>query len=314
MKKKLRNIVVGVAVIILIGIFLLYSASAQTQAILHIEEGTIQVNSGSGWETAVDNMQLSQKDMIKTLENSYGVILLDNSIVIQLEPETEISLEDLDPDNIQISESLGTVWIKFVSVTGIKSLSVETPNTLAIVRGTELGVSLEEVRVIKGDVEVQKGEESIFVNSGYKVVTTRDRLEKEPLSAQDVKIAFDVSEMNYKYLNIARLNEVRKNQMLYDFYTNKFNLNDVDVDYNLDQLDQMPGPEYKETITKLPVKPRNVQRAIRLTEVIREDRKTLQPLPLEEVRPELKEEPKPELVQDDATGNLVFEELANYER
>ena len=90
-KKMIAGSSIGAVVLVLALIFIVLGVRGGTDiAQLHVEEGDVQVDVGNGWVDAIDEMALSVSDKIKTL-NGKAVLILYESIVVQIDPNTEIS-------------------------------------------------------------------------------------------------------------------------------------------------------------------------------------------------------------------------------
>ena len=159
--KILLGIVIALVVIGSIATAIIYNTFFKDEietAFLTVESGELQVDSGSGWRTVTGEVSLSLKDKVQTLDGT-AVITLYESILIALEENTEISLSSLQEEKTAIKQEKGSTWSKFTSVTGIKGYEVETPTTVATVRGTEFGINADDdiIWVAEGKVDVNRG-------------------------------------------------------------------------------------------------------------------------------------------------------------
>ncbi len=137
--------------------FLLFLISCSTPdpiAILHIESEAVEVDLGSGYQRAVEGMALSVKHKVRTL-NGEASLILHNSIIVALDQDSEIQIDDLDKEHVKITHSAGSAWHKFLDLTGVKTFTVETPQTVATVKGTEFGTTMDRILVAQGEVEVE---------------------------------------------------------------------------------------------------------------------------------------------------------------
>lgn len=150
------SIIVAIAIMIAFIAFFASRAEAIGVAYLHIESGTVEVNQGNNWEKAIDGMSLSLNDRIKTLDDSEASIIIYDSIITSLESNTEISIQVLKDDFVKLEQSKGSTWNKFIGLAGLKGMEVETPTTVATVRGTEFGIDItdaeESLMVAEGKV------------------------------------------------------------------------------------------------------------------------------------------------------------------
>ncbi len=118
------------------------------EAQLIIESGDVQVKSGEGsWTSAENGMALHQSDSIKTGDNSSASIILYKTSIVRLDSNTEITLEELireEETRITIQQDSGRTWNAVNKISGIDNYEVQTPTTVASVRGTGFVVIVKE--------------------------------------------------------------------------------------------------------------------------------------------------------------------------
>ena len=87
---------------------------------------------------------------------------------------------DYSNDNTILKQDKGTTWNKFTDVAGISSYSVQTPTTIASVRGTEFEISSDEeastLIVEEGEVDFKADNEEVIVKSNEKFMVKREKL------------------------------------------------------------------------------------------------------------------------------------------
>lgn len=177
MKKglKITLIVLGVIVLLTViaGSFIYFKclSTSTDKAILNIKEGDVEVNTGNGWVKATDGMKLSLRDSVKTLGNGMALIVLYESVMVTLEPNTEVSIKSLSEKNLVVSQNSGSTWNKFSDLAGVKTYNVETPTTVATVRGTGFNVV-----VSNGDSEIDVGEGVVDVSSDGDKLEIRENM------------------------------------------------------------------------------------------------------------------------------------------
>ena len=144
--KKLAYIILGIAaVIIIIAIFGYFkiTGSPTVAAFLNIYKGNVQVDHGSGWTSAQDGMNLAEQDHVKTLQDSEAAVVLHESVIVNLAPDTELFIKDLTKEHMKVEQPSGSTWNKFTGIAGVEGYSVETPTTVATVRGTGFEVNMD---------------------------------------------------------------------------------------------------------------------------------------------------------------------------
>lgn len=107
---------------------------------------------------------------IRTGKKSLGHVLFPNNSLMSLSSETQLIL-NFEDKKITVQQLLGNTWHRVAKVLEGSSYSVETPNTLASVRGTEFNVRVlankrSVVDVVESVVEVSK----VVYQEGGKVV------------------------------------------------------------------------------------------------------------------------------------------------
>ena len=200
---------IGIAVVIFLITFTIVTkivVGSTKPAYLHIESGSVEVNTGSGWQTAEDGMSLSKKDSVRTGENGEAIVILYDSSFINLEPNTEITIEQLSKSNTKVKQDSGETWNKFSKITGMSGYEVETPNTVATIRGTEFLINADEEKIIvvEGIVDYKYGNITVKIKEFEKYI----KGEKLELTAEEKNMLL---ERIKKGIEIQK--EVRANRM-----------------------------------------------------------------------------------------------------
>ena len=139
------------------------------KVILTPEEGTVWVNE----REVKGELELKENDLVKTGENALASINFFDESIVRLDENTEILLKDLQSENfttkkINFKINLGHLWARILKLVDKDAeFSIETPTTVASVRGTafDLLVSPEgevEIDVDENTVEV----EGVEINEG----------------------------------------------------------------------------------------------------------------------------------------------------
>lgn len=154
-KGKTVLIVVGaILAFVLIGaIFAYFSLFSDNVEVATLSQGSAEYNRRGSWEPANIGTKLQLSDSVRTTDDG-AMLTFYESIIVELEPGAEISIEELSEDKVKIKQEKGTTWNKFTSILGIQNYEVETPTTVATVRGTEFGVDADndEITVLEGNV------------------------------------------------------------------------------------------------------------------------------------------------------------------
>jgi len=151
--KKLTLIIIPVIIIIcVVGLVLFMwstSNAGAANAQLVIESGDVQVkHTGGSWATAENGMLLSQSDSVMTGTDSSASIILFESSIVRLDSNTEVSLQQIIKESgetsVTINQEVGKTWNTVQKISGIDNYDVQTPSTVASVRGTAFVVIVME--------------------------------------------------------------------------------------------------------------------------------------------------------------------------
>ncbi len=168
---KNAYILVGLCVILLaIGGYLYFSkskdiisVSEQSSIVLYKEYGFItwrEKNQELDNRVVENETVIPNNSYIRTVEGRGYILLPDNSS-IALDTNTEI-LISYEPQKVSIIQSLGATYHRVEALVAGKTYEVETPNTLASVRGTKLLVKYDD-KLKKSQVDVT--EHKVFVTA-----------------------------------------------------------------------------------------------------------------------------------------------------
>lgn len=151
------------------------------------EEKSIQVN---------DSLQI--KDVIITKENSSVDIILKNKGIIRIGENTQIELQTLSEENIEINQNSGTVITHLKKLKENEGYSIITPTSVAAVRGTSFITNVNEqkntnIALISGKIEIKNNQGSTLIldQPGEVTVQKEKDLTKEkvrPLSKESLKL------------------------------------------------------------------------------------------------------------------------------
>lgn len=212
MKKLAIGAVVVLVILVGIGYFLLAPPSV-TAALLYVESGDVQVNTGSGWQTATDEMELDTGDLVKTGQGEATIIIQEGEVV-HLQPNTEIKLDVISGKSIKLTQSAGETWNKITKISGISEFSIETPNTVATVRGTEFMLNDVQLDVADGDVEYEKkaDKKKMMVRAKKKALAAM--MQEEDMTEADFAKMQKFRGMEVNVLKKIRAREIRKHDAM----------------------------------------------------------------------------------------------------
>jgi len=278
-KKLLITLLVLVLLVGGAGAFLYLNVakSPTATAFLNVHDGNVLLDSGSGWETAEDGMRLSLDDRVKTEDGNADVILYE-SVIVSLEPETTIQIADLTKEHPKISLEQGSVWNKFTGLLGVESYDVETPTTVATVRGTEFGVAhkknISEVFVAEGGVDVTDEDETMRVGAHERVRKEIAKgMVKEAMSAAEIDGMEEKQKRTLEALKNLREREIDKSTVLLKVAEtqgyNRAEIRDKLVDVDDGKLDD------RKIAGMVPIQTESVDKLLALNDMIKEQKREL---------------------------------------
>ncbi len=271
-------------------------------AILSVESGEVSADTGRGWQPAQDGMRLSLSDKIKTGEGTAAVTFYE-SIIVELDSNTEVSIGALKENNVQIKQESGSTWNKFTAISGIDNYAVETPTTVATVRGTEFGVDVgeeEDIIVGEGQVNVESEGNSIMLGQLQKARKAKGAaLNLEQLSPEEkLKIAQKARK------NIGRLIKLREKMIqrkmpLIRKVMERYGVSESELKNILDKIDSGEIDDAA-LIERFPIKAPVIYRFMRLNDAIKNQKRLVDSLEGKKAQsPLVKPEETPELAEEE---------------
>ena len=273
MKKWLWFLIGFFAILIILGglFFASLTSGKIIGALLYIDEGTVQVDSGNGWQPAVDGMELSINDKVQTLEGKATIALYEGEL-IRLGPNTQISIKELSQQKITISQEAGSTWSRLTKLGGVAEYNVETPTTVATVRGTGFGIIISgqknDLLVGEGTVTFgAKGEEGGQITEGWKG-TIASRLVKAQLTNEEKNWVNGHRANDIETLKKIRRKIINKHKFVLGIIKKTAKLTDEDIERGLKSLDAGEG-DIDEMAKKAPMKIPDLDRIVQITKQIR---------------------------------------------
>jgi hypothetical protein len=195
-KPKGKGVYLAASVIIIICIigFLLLTSSSGEESKAQITDisGSVQVKHEGSWVTAENGMDLYQSDFVKTGDNSSASLILFKSSIIRLASNTEVTLKEVlevaGETSVTLQQDAGRTWNTIAKMSGIDNYEVQTPTSVASVRGTSFDVYIHAdgnvtISVVNGTVNVTDIDEIIFtieVLENLSVTIDPDQMDEPP--------------------------------------------------------------------------------------------------------------------------------------
>ena len=164
MRKKILLIIPLIIIIGIIGLVWFTLTPEVAKAQLIIESGTVQIKHAGGiWTSAQNGTLLYQSDTVKTESNTSASIVLFRSSIIRLDSNTEVTIQEIieqeGETSVKIQQDMGRTWNTISKISGIDNYEVQTPTTVASVRGTSFDVYI----LANGNVTITVGNGTVNV-------------------------------------------------------------------------------------------------------------------------------------------------------
>lgn len=263
------------------GAYSYITGSSETVAYLNIESGNVELNRGAGWQAATDQMQLKQKDSVRTLQDGQASIVFYESDIMELEPNTEVSLTQLVANSVAVNQKSGETWNRVSKLTGTRQYTVETPNSVATVRGTGFGVNVseegDEIIVDEGTVECSLPDrrtprqimeyKSCMVKNGQ---ISEGEITKEQLLLMKRKIQTGIF-----VLKKMQIRELQKKGFLINALKKRYNMTDAEFKQFIERVDS-GEVDLSRLKQGMPVRMKSLDKVVSITQKIVELNKRLQ--------------------------------------
>lgn len=178
----------AIAVIALASTWLLRAPRGPALASPHVVSSTqgVSVVKGSGARVpGGEGTSLSRGDELSTAAGARATLSLANHAAVEMAPETRVKIAkppEADTKSERIELTQGEVSLQVPKLPAGSTLSVRTPDTLVIVRGTRFTVNVERgpasvvtrVSVSEGRVEVESQGRTQFLTPGERWSSARE--------------------------------------------------------------------------------------------------------------------------------------------
>jgi len=106
--------------------------------------GEVLVNGAA----AMQGMVLQKDDRLTTGSGSDAQVIFFDASVLRIKELSDITIKEMtmSPKTVQLRQDAGDTWSRVLKIAGIASYEVETPTTVATVRGTGFGVRVHDGR------------------------------------------------------------------------------------------------------------------------------------------------------------------------
>ena len=266
MNKGMKIFLGIVLVLVVIGFVMFNSltSSETIQAQLFPEAGSVLLNSLA----VSEDTNLEQGDVIETSSDGMATVILYESIVINLEPNTKITLDDLTNQHPQVTQEGGETWNQFTKLFGVEEYTIKAGNSVASVRGTGFGLTEEKIIVGEGEVDYELDGQKFRVIRDKVVEKIEDKIEERDFNEEERQKVIDRVERTINNLKKLREEEIQKHPRAVELIKKQFELTDEDIRKGLEDADEgkVSIGELKE---KSPIQIESVEKVEKITREIR---------------------------------------------
>ena len=232
---KKRVTVLSILFLVIIGaaaaVYFMFLSSTTVSAQLHVESGGVTINGNPVY----DSVTLKKSDVIETGSNGKATVILYESIVINLEGNTKISIDNLVKSNPKVTQEKGETWNTFTKLSGVDSFTASSGNSIASVRGTAFGLKENYLLGGEGEVSYQINGQQFFVTSGKVIETAGSISSGRDATSEEIQKIVANMERAIEELRYLRNLEIDKNPKLYSIIKSQTGLTDGElVQYMLD--------------------------------------------------------------------------------
>lgn len=266
--KRWTIITLSLAGVLILGLIIIFSSlvsSKDVAAQLIYESGEVFVNGA----VINSDVGLQKRDIVETKDGTATVILYE-SVIVNMDKNTKISIEDLERENIELEQEYGTTWNKITRLFGIENYTISSGETVASVRGTFFQFSKNKILLEEGVLDVTLDGKKLQMNKGEVIekipdmeLIRRQITEKENQDATQDKLRLIAS------LKKLRRIELEKNEVTLDLIKFRYKLTDEDINNGFEEADK-GNLDLDEIEKSIPVKIESVDKIKGMTLKIRE--------------------------------------------
>lgn len=227
-----------IVVILLTGVaYYILAPSKVSPAILYIENGAVEVNTGAGWTAGVNEMELPQGASVRTKHDGTATVVLMEGEILSLQPETEVRLDKITSKKLYVTQLAGETWNKITKLSGIKEYKIQTPSTVATVRGTEFFFTDTELDVGEGEVQygTREDEQRIVVREHKRAL--KEKFVEEDMPEETIARMKQFPKRYLKILKQVRARELRKHKFIMRQVKNR-GVSEEQIEFFMNELDE----------------------------------------------------------------------------
>ena len=263
---KISVTILAILILLALVVYFTILSSSTVKAQLNVESGEVLVNDAQ----VEGNLKLSQGDVVETKQGLASIILYE-SLVINLEKNTKISLDELTASHPKVSQEGGETWNQFTNLFGMESYSIQSGNSVAAVRGTGFSMSEDKLLVEEGEIDYQANGQGFLVGAGRAVEQINGIFQERNLTPQEIAALKLKRQRAIEQLKKLRELEIQKHPKLLNIIKSRLDFTDEEIQQTL--LDADEGKiDFRELKEKSPIKLKvnSVEKIIEITDKIKE--------------------------------------------
>ncbi|NPE26622.1 hypothetical protein HNV12_01300 [Methanococcoides sp. SA1] len=269
MKKVLISLVAVFLVFLGFGYYFLFSSSV-VEAQLYVKSGEVFVNG----DIVSSVVGLSEGDVVLTGIDGVATIILYDSVVIDLEGDTEISLDELVLEHPKVSQKGGETWNTFTKLSGVQAYSLKNGNAIASVRGTSFGIRDGYILGGEGEISYVVDGEEFFVGRGEVVEVVGSEVIEREANVEELSEIMDRLEVSVEELRGLREEVLEDNEMLINLAKEKTGFSDEELEDYLRQADE-GEIDVDELVSMSPIEVDAISRIADITKAISKIKKEI---------------------------------------
>tara|TARA_Y100000296_G_scaffold33068_1_gene38288 strand:+ start:354 stop:1196 length:843 start_codon:yes stop_codon:yes gene_type:complete len=270
---KIFSFVIIIFLAIFIGVYFYLFFSSVVSAQLHIESGNVFVND----ELKNENIKLKEGDLIETKENSLATIILYESVVINLNSNTIISLDELIKKHPKISQQKGETWNTFTKLSGVEGYDIQTGSTIASVRATAFGFRGEYILGGEGVTDYLIGGKEFSVGVGDVIEKIGEEIIERKATAEELQKIRESIERSIEELRFLREKEFQKKPFLLSTIKKKTGMDEEELRSYLEDIDN-ELIDVDELAKQSPIEISSITKIVEITKSIQETKKKINEL------------------------------------
>ncbi len=270
---KTKHLIIALIIILILGVIAFSTlTSATRKAYLTVNKGKVELYRHGEWIPVNGEVNIKEKDKIRTDNTGRAVLIIYDSYIMKIMPNTEIDIDSLLKQNITIHQK-GTTWNKLLKMFGL-NVNIDSDGIIASVRGTSFIINNSKgynLIVAEGVVDVKQGEKLLKVKQLEKYKLTRDGLMLSNLSRQEKLLLLNQLVSTNQLLEQKQQELLKDKKLLIALKYSKVNNTMFRAFIQNTNQGLINEEEYIQKINEMPLSKEKKQKLIAITQDIRKN-------------------------------------------